>query len=689
MARIPLGDFGSVRLQPGPVARADPDAYGAGVAQTVQQAGQVGMREAGQDIAQANHEIDRAQRQAAADAKQAQREAEAEAKAAAREADRVRSVTAQATITNDLNALHDEIATGLGDGTVDKGKALEVFKTRADEIRTKGLEGVNPEHRPLVDAMLMDNFGRTQRSVAGLVTARDKADIKAGGLQFIEEMQRLAARGPKEADDAINKVRTFWTATGPRAGEPPDVAAARVQQFAERVRFTQATALVNADPGAALKALKDQNYLPELDPGARTNLIHTADARVTQAANRAEIAAQARERKMDREWKAVSTVFEAGKMLDPVSLENARKTFKGTAYEAALTNLTAQAPAATAFASQPVSAQRQAMMQAQATMNTAGASPEAVARYKHMEQLHAATLADIEKDPYQAAAERGVIVGVRPLGMDLQQLPAQLRARAADAQQVGQWVGSDVSLFRPDEAEKVGNVLQAMPPKDRAGALVGLRAAMTPGQAAAFAKQLDPKDKSLALAMAYTDRKTTAGRYTSELILRGQQAKLDGTSTKGQKQPDAKVAEWGAEFAADLADVFPNQQTANDIREAAMLISHGLAAEAGGALSREDRQRALRMAVGGTIVEHNGRKIPLPAGVDEGGLRERLRAVTPEQVGPGTTVRAAGVDVPMAEFIRTLPGQQLMPYRAGQYAVIVGGRPVVRTDGRPVLVGVQ
>lgn len=695
MARIPMGDFGRVALQPGPVVRADPGAYGADVGQALQRAGQVGMQEAGQDIAQANAEIVRDQRikQSEADAEQRRllAEARAEDKAAAREADRVRAVTAQATVTNDLNALHDEIAAGLADGTVDKTKAGEVFATRAAEIRTRGLEGVTPDNRPLVEASLLDNFGRAQRSVAGLVTQRNRADIKAGGLQFIEEQQRLAVRGPKEADEAIAKVRTFWTATGPQAGEDPAQAAARVQQFAERVRFTQATALVNADPGAAMKALKDPNYLPELDPGARTNLIQTADTRVTQAANRAEIAAQARDRKMDREWKAVSTVFEAGKMLAPEAQEQYRKTFKGTPYAAALDQLMAQAPQASAFASKPVQAQSQALMDLQARMNREGATPELMASYKHTEQLHRATLADIARDPYQAAAERGVITGVAPLSLaaaaDIPQLAAQLTRRAADAQQVATWVGKDVSLFRPDEAEKVGNVLQAMPPKDRAGALVALRQVMTPGQAQAFAEQLDPKDKATALALAYSDRKTTAGRYTSELILRGQQAKLDGTSTKGEKQPDAKVANWSAEFASELADVFPNQKTSNDIREAAMLISHGIAAEQGGQLSREDRQRALRMAVGGTIVEHNGGKIPLPAGVDEDVLTKRLRAVTADEVGP--TVRAGGVPMPAADFLRNLPGLPLMPYRAGQFVPLVGGRPVVRENGAPVVIRVQ
>lgn len=688
MARIPLGDFGRVSIQPSPAVRSDPGAFGAGVGQALEQAGSIGMRSAGQDIDAANAQIERDARQRAAEDRANEREAQAEARAAAREAARVRALTASAAVTNGLNDLHDETAAGLADGSLDKTKAVEWFTARAAKLQEAGLQGVDPEHRPLVDAQLLDNVGRAKRSVAGLVTARDKADIKAGGLAYFEEMQRFASRGTKEADQAIANVRTFWTATGPMAGETPDAAAARVQAFAERVRYTQATALVNADPGAALKALKDPKYLPELDPGARTNLIQTADVRVTQAANRAEVANAAAARRMDTQWKALSTVFDAGKMLEPAALDTARRQFKGTPYAAALESMVAQAPAQAAFASQPLAAQSKALMDVQRAMNTKGATPESIEQYKRLETAHRAALADIARDPYQAAAERGVIVGVAPLSLDIQQLPAQLAARARDAAQVSQWVGQDVSLFRPDEAEKVGNVLAAMPPKDRAGALVALRSAMTPGQAQAFATQLDPKDKATALALAYSDRKTTAGRYTSELILRGQQAKLDGTSTKGQKQPDAVVGQWSAEFADALSDVFPNQKTADQVRDAALLISHGIASEASGALTSKDRERALRLAVGGDIVEHNGRKIPLPAGVDQDALDKRLRTVTPADLRT-PTVRAGGVEVPVAEFIKTLPGLPLMPYRSGQYTPIVGGRPVVDAAGRPVVIEVR
>lgn len=691
-----MGDFGNVVARPVERPSGGPDAYGVG--RVVEQAGNIGMRVAGQEIDQANAEAHRAKRQDEMDAKQAQREvaaeikasqrqAEAESKAAAREAARVKALTATATITNGLNDLHDEIQTGLADGTVDKGKALETFQTRAAKLQSSGIEGVDPENRPLVEASLLDNVGRARRSVGQLVAAREKADIMSGGLAYFEEMQRYAVRGPKEADQAIANVRTFWSTTGPMAGDKD--AQARVQQFAEKVRFTQATALVNADPTAALKALKDPKYLPELDPGARTNLIQTADVRVTQASNRAANAAEAAARRMDTQWKALSTVFDAGKVLEPAALEAARRQFKGTPYAAALDAMMTQAPAQAAFASQPLAVQSATLMEAQRKMNTSGATPESIAQYKKLETAHNAALADYAKDPYMAAAERGVIVGVAPLSLDIQALPGQLAARAEDARKVSVAAGREVSLFRPEEAEKIGNVLLAMPAKDRAGALVGLSKAMTPGQRLAFAAQVEPKDKALALALAYTDRQTTAGRYTSELILRGQQARIDKTSTKGLKQPDATVGQWSAEFADSLSDVFPNQQTADNVREAAILISHGIAAEQGGELSAKDRERALRLAVGGPVVEHNGRKIPLPAGVDEDGLAKRLRAVTEKDIGTPEVI-AGGVRMPTSEFLKTLPAQPLMPYRSGQFTPLVGGRPVLNpATGKSVVIEVR
>ena len=41
------------------------------------------------------------------------------------------------------------------------------------------------------------------------------------------------------------------------------------------------------------------------------------------------------------------------------------------------------------------------------------------------------------------------------------------------------------------------------------------------------------------------------------------------------------------------------------------------------------------------------------------------------------------------DFAKSVPGQELMYAGPGRYAVIVRGRPVTNSDGRPIIIGVQ
>ena len=248
--KIPGHDnFGNITAQPGPreqfdtsrQANADPNAYGAGVGRALEQAGTIGMNAAQQDINAQN-----------AEAKRLQREQQAEAKATAREAARVKALTTTAQVNNGLQDLQDQIDEGMRTGTIPKDKAMETFTTQAEKLKSTALEGVDVEHRGLVDATLLDNVSKGRMNVTKLVRKKDQGDILAGGLSYIEEMQRYAARGPKQADEAIANVSTFWTATGPQAGEDPQVTAKRVQQFTENVRSRQATELVNSSTGRPL-----------------------------------------------------------------------------------------------------------------------------------------------------------------------------------------------------------------------------------------------------------------------------------------------------------------------------------------------------------------------------------------------------------------------------------------------------
>jgi len=568
MARIPSGDqFGGVIAAPSPQINRDPAAYGAGVGQALQHAGQIGMNMAGNDMAQA-----------AAEQKQMEREAAAEAKQAAAEARRIKALTATAKVQNGLADLHDQIGNELDTGALDKTKAGETWSERSTKLTNDALAEVDPENRDLVGATLLNDVGRYRQSVNKMVTAKDKKDILAGGLSYFEEMQRYAARGPKQADEAIKNVSAFWTATGPMAGEDAANAAKRVQQFSENIRSRQATDLVNVDPGAALKALKNKDYLPELDPDKRSALIQTADAAVLRNQQRGAIAAEAAARQQAKAWDAAQTVFQSGKMPTAEYAAQLAAQFKGTPYAAAFKTMMTEAPANVAFVTQPVQVQAQSLIQLQNKMNQGGATPEQIKEYERQDKAHKATLADIKEDPYKAAAERGVLTSLEPLTLDAAKLPEQLAKRGEAARQVSQWAGQEVSLFRPDEANKVAGVLQAMPPRDRAGMLSGLAKSMTPGQMRSFAKQLGAKDDSLAAAamLSGKDYKTTSGRLASEVVLLGADA-LKEQRVKfptGQSQTQIR-----AEIDTLTRGAFLSEDANRAAGDAAMSAYAGLLAE--------------------------------------------------------------------------------------------------------------
>jgi len=671
MARIPAGEqFGQVVARPGPVVNVNPDAYGAGVGRSLEQAGNIGMQIAGQDIAQAN-----------AEAKQLAREQEAEAKQAAAEAKRVKALTAQAQVQGGLASLHDQLSADLDSGAIDKADVGSAWAERSTKLVDESLANVDPQHRELVNATLLNDVGRYGQSVSKMVVQRDKKDIMAGGLSYFESMQRHAARGPKEADEAIANVSAFWKATGPMAGEDPAAASLRVQRFTENVRTHQATGLVNADPAAALKALKNPNYLPELDPDKRSALINTADAMVLRNQQRGALQAEAVARAQTKAWEGAQAVFQAGKMPTPEYAAQLSQTFKGTPYAAALKSMLADGPANVAFVAQPVQAQAAALTQVQNKMNTGGATPEDLKAYKRMDDAHTATLKDIKEDPYKAAAERGVLTNLEPLSLDIAQLPAQLAKRAVQANTVSTWAGQEVSLFRPDEAAKVANVLQAMPPKDRAGALAGISKAMTPGQMRAFGKQLGSKDETLAAAAMLSSKSamTTAGRSTSEIALIG----ADAMKEKRVKLPMEETA-IRAEIDKATRGAYLSEDAQRAAGDAAMSVYAGLVAEG----QAPDVGQAVRLATGG-VMEINGAKFVKPYGWQDSQVLKALRDIDAPKMATlagGKSLVIGGKPVPPEEVAKYMPGAQLGPTKIDDhYTVSIGGRLVSGEDGKPFL----
>ncbi len=686
------------------------DAFGASFGQAVQSVGANMASAEAQAEAQAAAEAKRQKAIADAETRRLLAQEEAERKAA----DKAQALTVMQRAADALTLDADDFGQGILGGSIDKGKAAEDWGTRSRTKITEALADVPEVHRAAVMHDLEHRsalLGRTK--IGGALRQRNRDEARGGIDQTMEYAQRLYASDPVGAEKLMAGT---IDSLGPAAGLGADDIARRKQAWREVTQFTSGYEAISAgrdDPKALDRAESLIRALPDIDPQRRAQLMDRAAAYRLAIDQRRELGAQRAERERDRvlkraehEFNAFQAMADKGTMLDPAYIDRVAQATAGTPYQAAIRALAEQARANGGLAAQPIAAQQAALDRINAEIAQRGRSPALDKRKEQIEKVVRGSIGDRERDPLRAGLERGVIDALPPLNMagGVQGLVAQLAGRVDAAQRVQRWAGQPVSPLTADEAATVKAQLDVLPVKERSVLVAGLASAIGPQQAQGLARQMDPKDKALGLAFATAGAQTTEGRFTSELILRGQQAKADGTSTKGQKEPEVKAAGWRAHAAAELDGVFGNAAFTAQVRDAAELIMHGMASEGGGRLSRDDMDRAVRLAIGGTLVEHNGRKIPLPAGIDAGMLEKRLSSVAADEIARQTvvpradgqpsdlskaTVRAGGVEVPVAQFVQSLPAAPLMPVRPGEFAVLVGGRPVVNAAGVPIVVRVR
>lgn len=702
MARIPIDPAqSSVVAQAAPAGRQFPkDAFGGGVAQAIGDIGRQGMQIAGQQIDAQQRADDQARREAEHAAKvKAKRIADEQAALAeaAQKAETFRVVTgAEDGITD----LHDTFAAGVRDGTVPKADAESKYREAAAKYITDAGTAL-PEtlDKPLVMARLARNAERLQNGVRTAVADRDRHDVTADMTTTLASLQRQYGKDPA---GATAKAMGVIEALGPHSKYQPEQLAALAQGWKEDTQGTAAWATVEAARGSVKgmqDALKGLNRFPDLKPQTLATLRDRGADDImrtqTRAAQQAEHNARMQEAKLkhaEAAYNAALGLADYGTLSEGESQKVLLQT-AGTPYQDAFKAIIARQAETGPLTRQPPAAVQQAITTLNADIAANGIDTGKQKRLQQLETIQRGQEKDIKADPRRAYADRYLPTPEAPLDTgSLQSVVAGLTARAQVGVAASQWSGQPVAPLYAAEIEPVQRMLEVLPAKERAGAVAALANALGPQASSGLAAQIDSKDRALGLAFGMAGSATTEGRFTSELVLKGAQAKKDGTSTKGEKEPDVKAARWKATAAAELADVFPTPGLTSAYRDAAEFIMHGIAAEKGGQLSKDDMTRAVGLAIGGTLVEHNGRKTPLPAGITADTLDSRLRSVTPAEMAaqvPDGVVRAAGVPMPLADFVKSLPGQELIYAGPGKYNVLVQGRPVVNSGGRRIVVGVQ
>lgn len=669
--RIPIGNFGNNIVQPVQSARVVTGAFDEGGS---------GMQKAGDALLHAGNEL------------------LTEQKNQDLALTRVKAVNAVQDHEIAIKKINLDIEQQISDGAVNYTDAQTVYKQRLSDLGTPDTTGMDP--------VTMENFSKGVKRAEfmgetsiGHIVAKAKHDdfrtqtdaiMDRFGKQFgLPNADPAKIIAQIDATDETGKL-AYGAAWGKKKQDLIDSGwDAHLNQQAMTVR----------DDMAGIKTLEKQitegDYADKLDSNKRNTLIGKLEGYRTSLIQRNEAAAARAQRDQERYLKQAEAEYntfvgmtDKGTILAPEYIDRAMKMTAGTPYQQGIKAMAKQAQETGGIAAQPIAAQQVEIDRLDAVISTQGRSPALDKRREQLVKVRDGSLKDIHDDGVRAWTARSNDV-MKPIDVSTPEAFAgSIAERLSLAERASQWAGQAVSPLDSHEAETVRTMLAALPAKQKSQAVATISAAVGPRLAGAMALQIEKQDKPLALAFATASSKTTEGRYTSELILKGSQAIKDGVVMKDDK----KVTGWKATIAQQIEGAFPDERLAGAAKESAYYIAAGIAQENGGSVSTNELKRAVKLAIGGDVIERNGKKLPIPAGMDAGDFETRLRNVSASDIlkqSPDGKVRVGGAEMSTESFAATVPGQELMYAGPGKYAVIVKGRPVMNSAGRPIIIGVQ
>lgn len=411
------------------------------------------------------------------------------------------------------------------------------------------------------------------------------------------------------------------------------------------------------------------------------------EARLLRESQEREHASAKRSRAADQAWNILSGALNDGRRLDmgAKSVQDAMAAIQGTPYAQAFKDAMAEAPQRQALAAMPLNKQQAYVDALYAQRNTKGTSPELEREIKRAEQVSASARKAYQEEPLRAASEFGIqgVEVIAPIdGTTLDTLAASIGARVQQADTTSMQTGKPVSPLLGDEAGRLASMLGALPADQKAGQLAKLSSVVPAPQMLALAEQIDSKDKALSLAIRTGNARTTMGRLTSELILRGadkMKDKVSDATANERKRAHAEMIEFLDGKTPGAGTIYGKAR--DSILDAAQYIN--------ASFDRSDPKRAVQLAIGGDVVEHNGRRLPVPAGIGYDQLRDRLAkypAASIQQQAGGDMVMFGGRSMPVAQFLSTLPTAQLEPAGMGRYFVQSGAGIATGANGKPIVI---
>jgi hypothetical protein len=603
-----------------------------------------------------------------------------------------------ASLTNDLHSVHDDVARGVADGSIDPDQARATFEKQAGKLQGDALEGYQPEMRTTMQAHTAGVIGGLQRNLDGVVMKRRQADTGATVDAFGEQMQREFMRAG--GGWAYEKFSAMVDFAGPAAGWSPEQIATKKQAFKERATWAtldaQGTDALTRGDLAGVQAARLKVQGPEgeaLDPLKRVQLTHQLFgyeqhiiAQQRAAANRADADQFAHEKAAADIFNQGTDIALGGGYFSPDFIKQMTEVTAGTKMQGAAANLLASQATVAGFASLPAP-QRTATLErlrAERANPVAGTDPLNEKLLGAMKAMDDKLTAAAKDNPWEAAQQASVIKDAPTFNAADPSSTVQIvQQRMQQIGRVEAWAGHKVSPLQPAEVDQLSKIVRTLPLDQSASMLGKVGEAMGDSErVAALAKQLHDKDGALGLAMMYANAGTTEGRRVAELVLRGDQAIRD----KSVMVDRAQETGWAGAIAKQIRGAYSNREAEDATIDAAFKIAAANYAKDGS----PDIERAVRLATGG-ITERNGAKVPLPYGMAEKDFNTKLQAITPDDLAaqaPGGMVQFGGVPMRLDAFVQALPKASLVHAGQGRYNVRAGTGLVTNQAGERITIKV-
>ncbi len=691
MARIPLGNQGDTISQPAQQVQTSAADFGALSAQAKQGVG-AQIEQIGDTLAQQQARVnDDLQRTAAATAYQQH-------------------------ATNMQLAMHDA-GTKLQSGELDQTGYQSAIQDAQKQSYDSTIGALPDNHYKNVASIQAEGVSRTvQLGTQEALTKNSQQQIATNANSLLDTAGKSIAVAPATIDSTVASTRSAYLSAAAAAGIPKPTADKVAQDWADNQYAAHAEgAVIAARANGDLPALQklqadltspDGFYAGKLDANARNRVLSTAVSQSLALQNSNDAAAQARETQAASAFNQGLDLMNQGKQFSPAYIKQLTDATTGTSLAGQTQELIAGSAKNAGFSTLPVPQMREAIQADQTAANTpgVGTDPAIAAAVKQRQQIYTASVEAYQKDPWNAALDRGVIQAMPQIDTSsIPALTASLASRAKAAGIVDQAAGRQVSLLTPDEAQNVLKTVTALPVDAQAQMLNGIGGAFGQGpRINDLAKQWQEKNPAVALALKAgaaggngSPLTTITGQPVGAFILSGQQAIAD----KSVKVDEAAGTGMHAQIASAIDGAMPPDQ-ATDAKESAYYIAIGSAARNGRtAPNSTDIQNGIDAATGGisttggTRYNGNPNRVAMPYGWKEGDFQSSVKNADASNIEntvngkPIDTVYANGTAIPVSDFMAKFPSYQLVRVGVrGTYAVATGSKFVQDSTGAPVTV---